>query len=91
VGRKSRVMKNKSTEPIIEMESKGASAAELQPLFDQPATSVYDGGDVEQGRGGCGQVVGLINSVVSVRELIESMVKGAMAMRERLDGIITPS
>ena len=91
VGRKSRVMKNKSTEPIIEMESKGAPAGELQPLFDQPAPSVYESGDVEAGRGGCGQVVGLINSVVSVRELIDNMVEGALAMRERLDGIIRPS
>jgi nitronate monooxygenase len=90
-GMKSRVLKNKATEQIIELEAKGASAEELQPLLQSAAPSVIEDGDVEAGRGGCGQVVGLINNVVSVRELIEGIVKEAVSLRERLDRIVVPS
>jgi nitronate monooxygenase len=91
VGRKARVLRNKATEQIIDLEAKGASATELQPLFEQAAASVIESGDMEQGRGGCGQVVGLIDSVVSVKELIDSMVREALAIRQRLDRIVVPS
>ena len=91
VGMKSRVIKNKATEPIVELEAKGASAEELQPLLQRSAPSVIEDGDVVEGRGGCGQVVGLIDSVVSVKELIDNIVKEALSMRDRLDKIILPS
>lgn len=90
-GMKSRVIKNKATEPIVELEAKGASAEELQPLLQSSAPSVIEDGDVVEGRGGCGQVVGLIDSVVSVKELIDNIVKEAQSMRDRLDKIILPS
>jgi len=35
-------------------------------------------------------VVGLIDRVVSVRELIDGMVEEALALRERLNQMITP-
>ena len=90
VGRKSRVIKNKATEDIITLEAKGASAGELTPLFERSAPSAIKDGNMEEGRGGCGQVVGLIDSVVTVNELIDNMVKEALALRERLDGTIVP-
>jgi len=91
VGRKSRVLRNKATEEIIELEAKGASAEELTLLFERSAPSVMMDGDVEEGSGGCGEVVGLVDSVVSVKELIDTMVKEALASRDRLDKIITSS
>ena len=91
VGRKSRVLKNKATEEIIELEAKGASAEEIRPLFERSTPSVMQDGDVVAGMGGCGQAVGLINSVVSVKELIDTMVEGALASRKRLDKMIGPS
>ena len=88
VGMKSRVIKNKATLEIIEKEAKGASADELRPLFEQKTPSVMRDGDVVEGRGGCGQVVGLVHSVVSVKELIDSMVDEARTLRKRLDSML---
>ncbi len=88
VGMKSRVIKNKATLEIIEKEAKGASADELRPLFEKKTPSVMQDGDVVEGRGGCGQVVGLVHGVVSVKDLIDSMVEEARTLRKRLDSIL---
>ena len=89
VGRKSRVIKNKVTAQILEIEAKGAPAEEITPLLEnQDAGKVYFEGDIEEGFAGCGQVVGLIKSVDSVKEAIDSMTKEALALRKRLEQMI---
>ena len=88
VGMKSRVIKNKATLEIIDKEAKGASADELRPLFEQKTPSVMQDGDVVEGRGGCGQVVGLVHGVVSVKDLIDNMVEEARTLRKRLDSML---
>ena len=45
-------------------------------------------GDVVEGRGGCGQVLGLVHSVVSVKELIDGMIEDARTLRKRLDSML---
>lgn len=91
VGRKSRVIRNKATAEIMELEAKGASGDELLPLFERSAPSVMQDGDVMDGRGGCGQVVGLVHDIVSVKELISSIVEEALVLRKRLDGMLPAS
>ena len=91
VGSKSRVIRNKATEDIIDLEAKGASVDELRPLFERAAPAVMRDGDVVNGRGGCGQAVGLVHSVVSAKELIETMAREALSLRRRLDNMMPAS
>jgi len=88
VGRKSRVIRNKATEDIIDAEGKGASADELRPLLERDAPSAMQDGDVIEGRGGSGQVVGLVNRVMSAREVVQEMVTQALTLRKRLDEML---
>ncbi|MFC1874180.1 NAD(P)H-dependent flavin oxidoreductase [Chloroflexota bacterium] len=85
---KSRALKNKATERIIELQAKGASIEELQPLLGYNASSVIEDGNVEEGVGGCGQAVGLIHNIPTVKELIDSLINEAREIVQRIYGLI---
>jgi nitronate monooxygenase len=88
-GRKSRVIVNKATQKILELEAKNAPSEQLIPLLEgREPGKVYIEGDVENGIAGAGQAVGLVKSVQSAREVIEEMVRDALAMRQKLDKMI---
>lgn len=84
VGRTARVLRTPTTERMVELEEKGATLEDLLPLMrgEQSRNAALDG-NVENGFPSAGQVVGLIHEVVSVEELIQSMVQGAEAMISR--------
>lgn len=84
-----RVLRSPFAEKVYELESKGATLEELLPwISGERSRRVLLNGELEEGAVSCGQVVGLINSIVSAKEVIEEMVEGAIRFQERLSSII---
>jgi NAD(P)H-dependent flavin oxidoreductase YrpB (nitropropane dioxygenase family) len=73
-----------------ELEQKGASLEEilreLMPLIGGAQTmKVFRQGDLDSGVASCGQVVGSIDKILSVRDLIEGIAKGMDPVLQRLN------
>ena len=67
------------------MEKRGASLEELKEfIMGERAKKSWVEGEVDLGILACGQIIGLIREVVSVQELIRSIVEGAVAIHQRL-------
>jgi nitronate monooxygenase len=80
-----RVLKNDLSLRVVEMENKGATLAELIPLIaGEKSLSAWESGEVDKGLIGCGQVIGLISEVKSVREVIDGIVGEAKSILEHL-------
>jgi len=76
-----RVFRNKAAEQVLEMESRGASLEELLTVISgERGRNALMTGDVDGGTTTCGQGIGLIQSVPTVREVIETIVAGAEAL-----------
>jgi NAD(P)H-dependent flavin oxidoreductase YrpB (nitropropane dioxygenase family) len=74
----SRNLKNGPAEKVLELESKGATLEELLKLTSgQNSLKVYFEGDLEAGLAECGQVVGLIHNIPTVKEVIDGIIQGA--------------
>ena len=85
IGTMERVLRNKTAETVLAMENRGASLEELrQFIMGERAKKSWIEGEVDLGILACGQVMGLIREVISVQELISSMVEGAVAIHQRL-------
>jgi nitronate monooxygenase len=85
IGTMERVLRNKTAETVLAMEKRGASLEELKEfIMGERARKSWLEGDVDLGILACGQVMGLIREVVSVQELIHSMVEGAATIHQRL-------
>ena len=83
-----RVMKTQFSQRALEMEEKGATLEELLPMIsgDRSKRS-YISGDVNDGAIACGQVVGLINNIPSVKEIIDGIINEARLISQRLQKI----
>jgi len=81
-----RVLRNPHAQRVLEMENRSASLEELLPMYSgQRSKHACETGEgLDEALLGCGEAVGLINSVVSVKELIAEIVTGARAIYERL-------
>ncbi|MBE0415314.1 MAG: nitronate monooxygenase [Dehalococcoidia bacterium] len=86
-----RVLKNKAAEKALEMEQRGATLEELATVIGGgEAAKAFKDGELEAGIAGCGQVVGLIDEIVSTKEVIDGIVAGAGEILQRLEGTLTP-
>lgn len=82
----SRVLKTPGSEKIIELESKGATLEELAPhISGRTSASGWKEGEFDKGMYPGGQVVGRINDVPTVAELIDRIVEEAVAVKKNLD------
>ena len=81
-----RVLRNQAAEAILAMERQGLAKEALIPFLsgDQVKKLVFKG-NLEAGPVTCGQVVGLIHGVVSVQELIDSIIGEAKTICQRLN------
>ena len=81
-----RVMKTDYSQKVLEKEEKGATLEELLPLISGRAEqkALQETGDVNSAVIHCGQVVGLIHEVLSVREIIEGIISEAKLISQRL-------
>jgi len=76
-----RVFRNKAAEQVLEMESRGASLEELLTVIaGERGRNALMTGDVDGGTTTCGQGIGLIQSVPTVAQVIDSIVTGAEAL-----------
>ncbi len=83
-----RVMKNPPAEKTLEMENKGATLEELIPVISGlKEKELMETGNKEAGIIHCGQVVGVIDQVKSIKEIIDDMVNGAQEIGGRLKGL----
>ena len=83
-----RVVRTEYTQKILEMEEKGATLEELLPLISGERQKVaYISGDFNNATISIGQVVGLVNEIPSVREIIEGIVSEAKLIAQRLRNI----
>lgn len=80
-----RVMKTDFAQRVLEMEEKGATLEQLLPMIsgDRSKRS-YISGDVNDAAIACGQVVGLIHEIPTVRESIEGIINEARLIGQRL-------
>ncbi|BBB32233.1 nitronate monooxygenase [Thermotomaculum hydrothermale] len=73
-----RALKNKHALKIKEMEEKGATLEELAPLLSGlRGLKALQTGELDDALFACGQVVGLINDIPTVKELIEGIISEA--------------
>ncbi len=90
IGSTSRVARNEVAQQVMEAESKGAELDELLPLISgRRVMKVYEEGDIDAGIFSCGQSVGRIQDIPSVKELITEMVSEAKRTIDKLEQITT--
>jgi NAD(P)H-dependent flavin oxidoreductase YrpB (nitropropane dioxygenase family) len=87
-----RVLKNKAVDELLEIERQKGASLKIQDIHDQVAgvyPKVMIDGDMDAGAWSCGMVVGLINDIPTVKELIDRIMTGAKAIiRQRLTGVL---
>ncbi len=80
-----RVIKNRAAERALGMEQRGTTLEELLTVISgQLALKAFQEGDSDAGVISCGQVIGLIDTLKSVREVIDEIVEGAHEIYQRL-------
>jgi NADH:quinone reductase (non-electrogenic) len=87
-----RVLKNKGVDELLEIEREKGAALKIDDIHDQ-VVGVYPkvmvDGDMDAGAWSCGMVVGLINDVPTVKELIDRiMAEAEEIIRRRLTGFL---
>ncbi|MBI5604612.1 MAG: nitronate monooxygenase [Deltaproteobacteria bacterium] len=81
-----RVLKTPWSEKIIEMERQGATLEELMPMISgQVSRKGWSEGNLNEGMYPAGQVIGRIEDIPTVADLIKRTMAEAMEARARLD------
>jgi len=87
-----RVLKNKAVDEIVEIECKKGASLTIDDIHDQVAgvyAKVMVDGEMDAGAWSCGMVVGLINDIPTIEELIDRIMMEAEAIiRQRLTGFL---
>jgi nitronate monooxygenase len=84
-----RAIKNKAAKKTLSMEEKGASLEELLTVISgQIGQKALLEGDREGAIIACGQCVGLIHEIKSVKQVIEEMIQGAQSILQRLNSLV---
>ncbi len=85
-----RALRNELTMEIEEMENKGATLEELLPVITgEKSREAMARGEADQTILACGQVVGIIHDVPTVKELVDRIINGAIAIQERLGSAVS--
>jgi len=81
-----RGLKNEFTAKILEMESRGVSAEELESFIGTGRARLGKlEGDLVNGEAYCGAVAGMITEIVSAGEIVQSIIKDSEALVNRLN------
>jgi nitronate monooxygenase len=87
-----RVLNNAGVERLLEKEREKGRSLKIDDIRDEVAgvyPKVMIDGDMDAGAWSCGMVVGLINGVPTVKELIDGIMADAERLiRERLTGFL---
>ena len=80
-----RVWVNEASEKCIEVEGRGGGLNEiLEVVSGQKAKKMYDEGDLDVGIMSCGQCVGLVQDIPTVKDLFDRIVSQAETMAKKL-------
>jgi NAD(P)H-dependent flavin oxidoreductase YrpB (nitropropane dioxygenase family) len=88
-----RVLRNATAEKVIEMESRRATLEELASLLSgKRGLELYETGALDRGLVACGQVIGLIHDIPTVKELVDRIIKEAEEVVSKIStgGIFKP-
>jgi NAD(P)H-dependent flavin oxidoreductase YrpB (nitropropane dioxygenase family) len=87
-----RVLKNAGVDRLLEIEREKGANMQITDILDQVAgvyPKVMIDGDMDAGAWSCGMVVGLINDIPTVKELIDRIMADAERLiRDRLIGLL---
>ncbi|WP_454630077.1 NAD(P)H-dependent flavin oxidoreductase [Bradyrhizobium cenepequi] len=87
-----RVLKNKGVDRLVEIEREKGKGLKIEDILDQVAgvyPKVMVDGEMDAGAWSCGMVVGLINDIPTVQELIDRvMTEAEQIIRQRLSGFL---
>jgi NAD(P)H-dependent flavin oxidoreductase YrpB (nitropropane dioxygenase family) len=87
-----RVLKNKGVDGLLEIEREKGANLKIEDIHEQVAgvyPKVMVNGEMDAGAWSCGMVVGLINDIPTVKELIDRiMVEAEAIIRQRLTGFL---
>jgi NAD(P)H-dependent flavin oxidoreductase YrpB (nitropropane dioxygenase family) len=87
-----RVLKNRGVDELLEIEREKGNGLKIDDIHDQVAgvyPRVMVDGDMDAGAWSCGMVVGLINDIPTVKELIDRiMLEAEQIIRQRLTGFL---
>lgn len=80
-----RVLRNPIAEKVAELERQGAALEDLAPwITGQRGKKLLETGDLDYGLQSCGQVVGLIHDIPTVKELMDRIIGEAQGIIARL-------
>jgi len=80
-----RVRRNKAAEEVLELEKGGAGINELFPLIaGKVGREAYLSGELEKGVIACGQTVGRIRNILTIKELIQEIMSEAEGIIKNL-------
>jgi nitronate monooxygenase len=80
-----RVLRNQVAEKVVEMEGRGATLEELAPLLTGTrGKALLETGQLDEGLLACGQVVGLMHNIPTIKEAIHSITAEAKVIGQRL-------
>ena len=83
-----RVIRTDFSTMVAEMDEKGATLEDLYPLVNgERIRKVFYSGDINDAIIYCGQVVGLIKDIPSVKEIIDGVIKEAQQVWQRVKGM----
>jgi NADH:quinone reductase (non-electrogenic) len=83
-----RVVKNEAAMCALEMEHRGATLEELLTVISgKLGLKAFKDGDIDAGVISCGQVVGLIDDLKSVKEVIQEIIEGTQTIYRRFGKI----
>ena len=84
-----RVLKNSTALKVLEIESRDGGLEELASLIaGRKVEESLEKGDIDSAILPCGQIIGLIDNVPSVKEVIDNMVQGAEETLRRLNRML---
>ncbi len=88
VGNTHRIWNNKAAQNVLELEAQGAPLFQLiQAASGDKAQEMYEKGDIDFGVVACGQGVGLVRDVPTIKDLLDRIMVETEQVISRLDGI----
>ena len=84
-----RALRSELAVQVHEMEEKGATLGDVvEVIGGGKGKKAMAMGEAEQTIMACGQVVGIINDIPTVKELVDRIINGAIAIQEQLTTVL---
>ncbi len=88
VGNTHRFWNNRAIQKCLELEAQGAALFQLIPIVSgEKSQEMYRDGDIDHGVVACGQGVGLVKDIPTVKELLDRMMTETEGIISKLNGL----